>query len=1411
MRSWSLSALLFGAFLLLTTNSYAGMRTHFVEAINNATVTLTTANTQPLSDCGNRGSISFVTLPQDLNLDACYSVEDYQNWIDNHGNAVVQGNVSHWTYEEFGSTFWTCNGTTATKSWSVLFNAFDGNGNSISASASVRVTETTAPFWDMEAMSKTVNCGDPSAAASIQMWLDNAGGGWVYSCSGDLTYSNDYVSSNQACGSATTVTFTATNQCGLSSTSSATLTVTDNTAPVLSGVPANTTVACSNFPPAPNVTATDACGTATVAVTERIESLTGTLSGAQEVPANSSTATGSVSGSLNLATGALSLRINVSGLSANITVAHIHNNAAGSNGPVAVDLIPAVITNGVNSGNFTGIVTLTAAQIRQLYLGRLYVNIHTSNFPGGEVRAQLTAICPRLVRTWTATDACNNTATASQTITSNDAVPPTITGVPANTTITCPATPSFSAPTANDNCGAASMTFTDATTGGPCPAGSTVVRTWVAIDACGNTTTVSSTITILAPAPSSVVTLGCSSNITMSAPVGATNMIVNFPAPTASTTCTTTGVITFTQISGPASGASFPLGTTQVCFRATDACGATSSCCFNVTVNANSNPPGVVLNCGANLTVNAPVGSTGINVILPVPTGTTTCTMTGTLNIVQISGPASGSVFPAGTSTVCYSATDACGQTASCCYTVTVVPGGTNTTASINCPANITMVAPMGATGMVVNYAQPSANTTCTMTGTLNVVQISGLPSGANFPVGTTQVCYQVTDACGGVASCCFTVTITGGVPPNSVFTLMAPPAQTISCGASINWAAPATSTTCTIGTVNVTTADSQTGTACTGITYTRTYTATDGCGNVQVATATIYQQPDNISPTFTSLPPLDQMINCGTPINYGNATATDCSGTATVNFTVTNNGTTSCNTVNGINYGYDLYVNWTATDGCGNIATANTNIWVLPSTNIAFLSKPTDKEMACSDVMQFEQPMPKSFDAPIVQIDYEDDYSLDACGAGTVVRTWTATDGLGNTCQAQQTMTILPDLEQPSISLPMSFTSIDCNGSLPSIQPILSDNCTYIDDLTLTYVEQQIGQTIQRTYIVRDACGNVNSAVLSISLIDNVAPAFTNTPLAKTINCGEPVAFDLIDAVDACEVKSLTSVDQVQVNTCSEVHTRVWTAIDVAGNMSQISQEITVLDQTAPQFSTNPIAKTVVCAGDMSFDAISAIDACHTASIYYNDEQTSPTCGNSGYAVTRTWTVNDGCNNIAQIEQVITVAEDTQAPVITSTVEPQLFMTAAQAAAWQVPSLNAIDNCNTVTLTHQSEVIDQCNFKVVYTAIDACSNATLVSQIITITDGACAPLSTNQIGLGSFKVYPNPASSRLVLELTQNINLNESSFEIYDVLGRRVMISTLASFVTEIPVAELSAGSYWLKVTSADQSASVKFVKIND
>ena len=105
------------------------------------------------------------------------------------------------------------------------------------------------------------------------------------------------------------------------------------------------------------------------------------LAGDQEVPAVQSSGSGSGSITIN-DDGSVSGSVTASGFTP--TAAHIHEAAAGKNGPVIVPFEKEGDKFGPKAG-----AKLTPDQMKAFKEGNLYVNIHSAAHPGGEVRAQL--------------------------------------------------------------------------------------------------------------------------------------------------------------------------------------------------------------------------------------------------------------------------------------------------------------------------------------------------------------------------------------------------------------------------------------------------------------------------------------------------------------------------------------------------------------------------------------------------------------------------------------------------------------------------------------------------------------------------------------------------------------------------------------------------------------------------------------------------------------------------------------------------------------------------------------------------------------------------------------------------------------------------------------------------------------
>src|SRR5690606_39443512 len=96
---------------------------------------------------------------------------------------------------------------------------------------------------------------------------------------------------------------------------------------------------------------------------------------------------------------------------------------------------------------------------------------------------------------------------------------------------------------------------------------------------------------------------------------------------------------------------------------------------------------------------------------------------------------------------------------------------------------------------------------------------------------------------------------------------------------------------------------------------------------------------------------------------------------------------------------------------------------------------------------------------------------------------------------------------------------------------------------------------TIERTFYAEDQCGNIDSCVQTITVIDTVAPVIT-CPLDLTVECTDDLSVDslaIATAVDACDtLVTITSSDVVLAGNCPGNYTisRTFYAADQCGNV---------------------------------------------------------------------------------------------------------------------------------------------------------------------------------------------------------------------------------------------------------------------
>lgn len=222
-------------------------------ATGEATVTFTATD-----ECGNTATTvatftiadqivpTIVVLPHDTVFicDGSNQQNAIQPWLDQHGGAEVTdiGGDVLWSNNYSGLS----DGCGETGVATVVFTATDVCGNSTTVIATVSVEDHTAPIITIPAMNTTLECDVADQDASIQQWLANNGGAQASDECGEVTWNHNFTSLNDGCGASgfANVIFTATDECGNSSTSTAFIHTEDNLAPLIETEAQEITIVC---------------------------------------------------------------------------------------------------------------------------------------------------------------------------------------------------------------------------------------------------------------------------------------------------------------------------------------------------------------------------------------------------------------------------------------------------------------------------------------------------------------------------------------------------------------------------------------------------------------------------------------------------------------------------------------------------------------------------------------------------------------------------------------------------------------------------------------------------------------------------------------------------------------------------------------------------------------------------------------------------------------------------------------------------------------------------------------------------------------------------------------------------------------------------------------------------------------
>ncbi len=811
-----------------------------------------------------------------------------------------------------------------------------------------------------------------------------------------------------------------------------------------------------------------------------------------------------------------------------------------------------------------------------------------------------------LTRAWTATDDCGNSTVCTQTITVDDTQAPQIT-CPTDVSVQCPTdvpAPDVMQVQADDNCDPSPVVvhIGDVSDGQICP--ETITRTYRATDDCGNWAECTQTITVDdTQAPTFVQT--CPTDVTVEC-----DNIPTAPTLTATDNCDPAPVVTFGEQTTVGSCDQEYILTRA--WTATDDCGNSTVCTQTITVDDTQAPQ---ITCPTDVSVQCPTDVPAPDVMQvqvndncdPDPT------------VVHMGDVSDNQTCPE-TITRTYRATDDCANWAECTQTITV-DDTQPPTFDQTCPTDITVEC-------------DNIPTAPTLTATDNCDPDPVVTFDEQQGLGILTRTWTATDDCDNSTVCTQVIKVEDNTDPQ----ITCPTNVSVQCPADVPPPDPSqvvATDNCDPAPTVVHMGDVSDGQTCPE-TITRTYRATDDCGNWAECTQTITVD-DTQAPTFDQACPADVTVECDNIPTPPTLTATDnCDPTPVVTFG-------EQTTAGSCDQEYVLTRTWTATDYCNNSTVC---------TQVITVEDNTDPQITCPTNVSVQCPadIPPPDPSQVVAIDNCDpaptvvhmgDVSDNQTCPETITRTYRATDDCGNWAECTQTITV-HDTQAPTFdqACPTDVT-VECDAIPTAPTLTASDNCdpapvvTFDEQSTPGSCDQEY--ILTRTWTATDDCGNSMVCTQVITVEDNTAPTFDQTcPADVTVECDNIPTAPTLTASDNCDPAPVVTFDEQSTpGSCDQEYilTRTWTATDDCGNSMVCTQVITVEDNTAPTFDqTCPADVTVECDNIPTAPTLTATDNCDPAPVVTFDEQ--PGSG----ILTRTWTATDDCNNAAVCTQVITI-----------------------------------------------------------------------------------------------------------------------------------------------------------------------------
>ncbi|MFN0036702.1 MAG: HYR domain-containing protein, partial [Saprospiraceae bacterium] len=209
---------------------------------------------------------------------------------------------------------------------------------------------------------------------------------------------------------------------------------------------------------------------------------------------------------------------------------------------------------------------------------------------------------------------------------------------------------------------------------------------------------------------------------------------------------------------------------------------------------------------------------------------------------------------------------------------------------------------------------------------------------------------------------------------------------------------------------------------------------------------------------------------------------------------------------------------------------TTTVNILFIPDTQAPTFNQnplPANLLLSCSDPIPAAATLTATDDCDgPVPVSFNQNTTPGTCPQKSVItRTWSATDAAGNNRQHTQTITVEDNTPPTLNGLPAASISVECDAPLPSAPTVTAtDLCdpsvsvTFSSNTTPGTCPQEY--TLARTWSATDDCGNAAIFTQTITVTDNTPPTFNQSPLPQdiTVSCSDISMPEVLDGTDNCD-----------------------------------------------------------------------------------------------------------------------------------------------------------------------------------------------------------------------------------------------------------------------------------------------------